>query len=386
MIGDRKNDHVRFAVDQQRDGTGCNDFDAVSFVHHALAGIDCADISLGATIAGRHWAAPLYINAMTGGNAATGDINRQLAIAAHETGLAIASGSMSAYLRDESVADTYQVLRRENPHGFVMANVNANATATQAQRAIELVEADALQIHLNAVQEIVMPEGDRSFRHWPAHIEEIVRAVSLPVIVKEVGFGLSRPTVDWLRGIGVAGADIGGRGGTNFAHIENNRGAVADYSFLTEWGQSTACCLLDLECVAGIDILASGGIRSPLDVARALALGARAAGVAGRFLHILVDQGTDALITTINAWLKQLRQIMTVLGAATPGELTRCDLLLTGALQTHCQVSGIDASAYTRRAQHMTIESDSSAMRFTDCASNTERESMFQRWNGGDTA
>ncbi|WP_330179042.1 type 2 isopentenyl-diphosphate Delta-isomerase [Nocardia sp. NBC_01503] len=355
MIGNRKDDHVRHAVDQQREGHDSNDFESVAFLHHACAGIDYADVALSLEITGKPWAAPLFINGMTGGSERTGQINRELAIAARETGLPIASGSMSAYFADDTVADSYRVLRGENPRGFVMANVNANATVEQVRRAVALLEADAVQIHLNAVQEIVMPEGDRSFAGWPRQIERITQAVEVPVVVKEVGFGLSRRTVRWLREAGVAAADVGGRGGTNFARIENNRRTGADFSFAQGWGQSTVCCLLDVSDLTGIEILASGGVRSPLDVARALALGAKATGVAGHFLRILVDQGTDALVTTIENWLEQLRQLMTVLGARTPDELLRCDLLLTGDVESFCRLRGIDPMAYSFRSPDSSV-------------------------------
>lgn len=349
LIGKRKDDHVRYAVDQQHQGFPNNDFDSINFVHHALAGIDNTDVSLDTEFAGTLWQTPLYINAMTGGSESTGKINHQLAIAAHETGLAIASGSMSAYLRDESVAYSYRVLRQENPAGFVIANVNANATVDQARRVVDLLEADALQIHLNAMQEIVMPEGDRDFSHWPGQIERISASMPVPVIVKEVGFGLSRKTIELLRNLGVAVADVGGRGGTNFAHIENNRRQNTDMSYLTDWGQSTACCLLGAADITGIDVAASGGIRSPLDIARALALGARATGVAGHFLKILIDHDIDQLITTICEWLDQLSLIMTVLGARTPRALTNCDVTLTGRLETYCRLLDIDPRRYAHR-------------------------------------
>jgi isopentenyl-diphosphate delta-isomerase len=302
MTGTRKDDHVRHAVDQQHDTEPANDFDAVAFLHHALAGIDREDVGLATKVAGRTWPAPFYINAMTGGSAGTGEINRQLAVAARETGIAIASGSMSAFLRDPDLASTYRVLREENPDGVVIANVNANTSVDQARRAVDLLEADALQIHLNSVQEIVMPEGDRSFRAWPGQIERIAASAGVPVIVKEVGFGLSRKTIARLRDAGVTAADVGGRGGTNFARIENQRRTRADYSFVESWGQSTPCCLLDAAGISGIEVLGSGGVRDALDIARALALGAEAVGVAGRFLGTLVDQGVAALVTMINDW------------------------------------------------------------------------------------
>ncbi|MFE5853492.1 type 2 isopentenyl-diphosphate Delta-isomerase [Streptomyces sp. NPDC056500] len=346
MTTTRKDDHVRLAVAQHTEpaphavaGAGhnpaqaANAFDDVRFVHHALAGIDREHIDLRTHIAGHTWPTPLYINAMTGGSARTGEINRDLAIAARETGLAMATGSMSPYLKDPDTAATFTPVRTLNPDGFVMANLNPNATPEQALRAVGLIGADALQIHLNTVQETVMPEGDRSFGHWPANIEAITRTVGVPVIVKEVGFGLSGRTVERLADLGVAAADVAGNGGTDFARIENGRREHGDYAYLHGWGLSTPAALLDARS-HGLPLLASGGIRHPLDAARALALGARAVGVSGVFLTTLVTRGTDALIEQITTWLDQLAALMTLLGAPTPTALSSCDLQLVGNLHT----------------------------------------------------
>ncbi|MFI6350274.1 type 2 isopentenyl-diphosphate Delta-isomerase [Streptomyces sp. NPDC050560] len=349
MIAQRKDDHVRLAVEQQQRHSGRNQFDEVSFVHHALAGIDREDVSLATAFAGITWRVPLYINAMTGGSEKTGIINRDLAVAARETGVALASGSMSAYFKDPDCADTFSVLRRENPDGFVIANVNANASVDMALRAVDLLRADALQIHLNTVQETVMPEGDRSFASWVAQIERIAAGVGVPVIVKEVGFGLSRETVLLLDGLGVRVADLGGRGGTDFARIENGRRDLADYAYLTGWGQSTAACLLDA-WDAPMPVLASGGVRNPLDVARALALGASGVGASGTFLRTLLDDGVTALVERISTWLDQLAALLTLLGARTPADLARCDLLIHGGLRAFCADRGIDPGPFARRS------------------------------------
>lgn len=350
MSGDRKDDHVRLAAEQQRTRGDDNGFDDVAFIHHALAGIDRTDIALTTGFAGIGWPVPLYINAMTGGSAMTGGINRDLAIAARETGVAIATGSMSPYFADTGVAETFRVLRTENPGGFIMANINATATVDNARRAVDLLAADALQIHLNTIQEIVMPEGDRSFSAWAPRIEQIVAGVDVPVIVKEVGFGLSRETLTVLNGLGVHAADVGGRGGTDFARIENSRRTAGDYSFLNDWGQSAAACLLD-GVGAGLPLLGSGGVRHPLDVARALALGARAVGASGAFLHTLLDGGVPALIEQLSTWLDQLTALMTVLGARTPADLTGTDIIIGGDLRTFCTDRGIDTRALATRSR-----------------------------------
>ncbi|RKS73108.1 isopentenyl-diphosphate delta-isomerase [Actinomadura pelletieri DSM 43383] len=365
MIADRKDDHVRLAAEQQRRSGGHNQFDDVSFVHHALAGIDRTEVSLATRFAGIAWPVPLFVNAMTGGSAKTGAVNRELAIAARETGVPIATGSMSAYFKDPSTADTFAVMRRENPDGFVMANVNANASVENARRAVDLLRADALQIHVNAVQETVMPEGDRSFAHWAPRIEEIASGVDVPVIVKEVGFGLSRETVELLRDLGVRAVDVAGRGGTDFARIENDRRLNggrdpgehggrerADYSYLNGWGQSAAACLLDA-AGAGVPVLASGGVRHPLDVARGLALGASAAGVSGRFLTTVLDGGAAALVARVTAWLDQLTALMTMLGARTPADLARRDLLVRGGLREFCADRGVDTRRLATRSRSL---------------------------------
>ncbi|MCX5372776.1 type 2 isopentenyl-diphosphate Delta-isomerase [Streptomyces sp. NBC_00015] len=345
----RKDDHVRLAMEQHRAHTGLNQFDEVSFVHHALAGIDRPDVSLATSFGGIQWQAPLYINAMTGGSAKTGAINRDLATAARESGVAIASGSMNAYLKDPSCADTFRVLRTHNPDGFVMANINATTSVDNALRAVDLLRADALQIHVNTAQETPMPEGDRSFAAWAGQIEKIAAGVDVPVIVKEVGNGLSRQSVLLLKDLGVRVADLAGRGGTDFARIENGRRELADYAYLHGWGQSTAACLLDCRG-AGLPVLASGGVRHPLDVARSLALGARAVGVSGGFLRTLMDGGVAALVTQITTWLDQLAALQTMLGARTPADLTRCDLLIHGSLRDFCADRGVDTGRLARRS------------------------------------
>lgn len=350
MIANRKDDHVRFAHEQQRHLVGHNEFDEVRFLHHALAGIDRSEVSLATRFGGIEWPVPVYINAMTGGSEKTGLINRNLAIAARETGVAVATGSMSAYFADATTAETFRVMRRENPGGFIIANVNANATADKACRAIDLLEANALQIHLNAVQETVMSEGDRSFSAWGSAIEKIVARVDVPVIVKEVGFGLSRETLLRLKRMGVRVADVGGRGGTDFARIENDRRDRADYSYLLGWGQSAPACLLDGQDV-GLPMMASGGVRNPLDVVRGLALGAAAAGASGLFLKTVLDHGVSGLVTLISTWLDQIAALMTVLGARTPAELVRCDVMILGGLATFCAQRGIDTGRLASRSR-----------------------------------
>lgn len=356
----RKDDHLRLAL-EQHSGESPRDFDQVRFVHHALAGGDARRVTLASPAFG--WSVPLYVSGMTGGSARAAEVNRGLGIMARETGLPVAVGSMGIVLREPETADTFRVLRAENPDGFVLANTNANVSGAQAAHLVDLLEANALQVHVNAPQEIAMPEGDRDFSHWREAIAEIVETVSVPVIVKEVGAGLSRGTVAVLRDLGVAGVDVAGRGGTDFGRIESARQPAGERGYLAGWGQSAVACLLEVGGLPGIGaaadpsgagdsvaLLASGGVRHALDVVRALALGADAVGVAGTFLAALDEGGPDALIRLVGQWLEELSDLMALLGAADVAALRRTDLLLGGELRQVAELRGIDVAAYARRS------------------------------------
>ena len=240
----RKDEHLELAMrlhGQDRAGA----FDDVSFIHHSLPGVSAEQVDIGTTVLGSRWEAPFYINAMTGGTQATAAINADLAEAAAEAGVAIACGSQHVALHDPERADGFHVIRRRAPGAFVLANVGPTVSPQEAARAVEMLEADALQIHLNAAQELVMPEGDRDFSGWEEAVATIVAAVPVPVVVKEVGFGLSRRSIESLARTGVAAVDVAGAGGTDFIAIENERRPQRDLSYMVGWGQPTALCLLE---------------------------------------------------------------------------------------------------------------------------------------------
>ncbi|WP_028245908.1 type 2 isopentenyl-diphosphate Delta-isomerase [Pseudoclavibacter soli] len=352
MSSERKDEHVRLA-EQLRDERRPNGFDDVSFVHHSFNGLRLDDVDTSTEVVGARWAHPFYINAMTGGSAMTGRLNAGLATAAAAAGVAIASGSVSPALRDATLADTFTVIRDHAPDAFVFANVSAEMTVEQAQTAVDLLDANALQIHVNPAQELVMPEGDRDFRGWLDRIEQITAALDVPVVVKEVGFGLSRASILALIDRGVRTVDVSGTGGTNFIDIENQRRERSEYRYLAGWGQSSVDCLLDARLggdPVDAQLLASGGVRTPLDVVRALALGASAVGVSGHFLHVLIDSGVDALTAELVAWTHQVRTILTLLGAASVADLAHTQVLVTGASREFSELRGIDVSSLARRS------------------------------------
>ena len=353
-IQHRKDEHMKLA-DEQYSAYANSGFDSVRFMPNALPQVALEEVDSSVRVFARvnsrvfesaaasttqataattqataaNWRSPLYINAMTGGSVRAQKVNAQLARVAAKTGVAMASGSLSAALRDDALASTFSVIRSENPRGFVMANVSAGTSASDAMRAVSMLQANALQMHLNAAQELVMPEGDRDFRNWLKNIEQIVsecEAARVPVIVKETGCGMTARDVLRLRDVGVRAVDVSGRGGTNFVAIENARRSRGVYDYLANWGLTTVESLIDIrKCEAlksnPVEIFASGGVRTPLDVVRALALGASAVGVAGEFLHTLMHEGEDALTQQIADWQEQIRVIMALLGCKTVADL-----------------------------------------------------------------
>lgn len=346
----RKDDHVKYALKQQQQVKN-SPFEEIRFVHHSFSPMSIDEIKLNTTWAKKQHSYPFYINGMTGGSANTLVINQQLAIVARETGLAMASGSVSGALSDANVKNSYTIIRKENPDGFVMANLGAHHPIENAKRAVDLLQADALQIHLNVPQEIVMPEGDRDFTNWSKNIETIVRELSVPLIVKEVGFGMSSQTIQHLINLGVQTIDISGRGGTNFITIENERRDRLDFSTIQQWGQTTPESLLEsLAFQSRAEILASGGISDFMDIIKSLALGARAVGLSGKFLNMIITEGIESTIERIEQWKEAIRHVMLLLNASTIDDLQKTDLILSEELRSWAIARSIDWKTLAHRS------------------------------------
>jgi isopentenyl-diphosphate Delta-isomerase len=347
----RKWDHIRYALSTGQERlTGLDD---IVFVHQSLPGIDLENISLKTKIGELSLNSPIFINAMTGGGGEkTLNINRDLARVARECGIAIAVGSQMSALKNAEEVETYRIVRKENPHGIVIGNLGSEATVDEAQRAITMLEADALQIHLNAIQELAMPEGDRDFSDALRKIEAIVNEIDLPIIVKEVGFGMNKEVVARLYSVGVTAVDVGGFGGTNFSKIENERSQRL-LRFFDNWGIPTSVAIAEAKnsgCV--LDIISSGGIQTSLDIAKSIALGANVVGVAGYFLKILIKGGMEDLLKEVNLIHEELSIIMTALGAKTIEELQQVPLIISGKTHHWLQERNIDTKQYSLRNIH----------------------------------
>ncbi|WP_321385134.1 type 2 isopentenyl-diphosphate Delta-isomerase [uncultured Enterococcus sp.] len=345
----RKDEHLSLAKAFHKEHE--NDFDHLRFVHHSLPETDLATVDITASFLGFSLPQPFYINAMTGGSEKTKNVNQQLGILARETNVMIATGSVSAALKDSDTTESFAIMRKENPKGIIFANLGAGASLQDAERAINLFQADGLQIHLNVPQELVMPEGDRNFSNWLTTIEEIVHGLSVPVIVKEVGFGMSSETIEQLYQIGVQAVDVSGQGGTSFTQIENARRKKRELDFLSDWGQSAVLSLLEsYSHQKDMAVLASGGIRNSLDIVKCLSLGAKSAGIAGTILNELLTHGLDSTIDLVRQWENEIRMLYTLLGKRKTADLVTTDLIFNRSLIDWCESRGIPWRQYAQRS------------------------------------
>ncbi len=345
----RKKEHIEYAL-KNAPLPMENGFKDLRLVYEALPGLDLDEVDTTSYFLNKKLTAPLLINAMTGGHPEVKHINRSLARCAARTGIAMAVGSQMAGLEDPGVRDTYKVARDENPDGVLLANLSALATPDMAMEAVAMIEADSLQLHLNVAQELAMADGDRNFSHTLANIESIVRQSPVPVIIKEVGFGLSRETIRKIHAAGVKYIDVGGKGGTDFNRIEGMRSGRAGDKNFPNIGITTACSLLEaLSLNLSLSITASGGFTGRVDVACALALGAGLVGMAGHFLQVLSAGSEQGLIERVESIKAELQRIMLMTGAGNLKELTGKPVIITGFTAEWLQRRGVDITCYARR-------------------------------------
>ncbi|WP_103981162.1 type 2 isopentenyl-diphosphate Delta-isomerase [Helcococcus massiliensis] len=345
----RKDEHLKLALEYHKENT-YSDFDKLSFVHQVFSEINVDDVDLSTEIAGIKLDHPFYINGMTGGSELTKKYNQKLAILARETNTFMGVGSLSAALKDESLEDSFTITRKENPQGKIFANLGADKNLEDTKKAIQIIEADGIQIHVNVAQEIVMPEGERDFRGWINNIKEIIEGVGKPVIVKEVGFGMSKKAIKQLIDIGAKTIDISGTGGTNFAQIENSRRSKDKYDFLLNYGNSTVASLLEAQdYLSDVQIVASAGIRNSMDIIKSLSLGASAVAMAGRFINLVDKHDIEEAIQIVEEWKYQLKSIMALLGAKNIEELRKTDIIVGSDLKDWCEARNIDYKKLANR-------------------------------------
>ena len=329
-ISRRKADHLEVAASGRAEAVRSTLLEHVQLIHQALPELSVDDIDLTTELVGKRLAAPLVITGMTGGTPEAAQVNRDLARAAQARGVAFGVGSQRAMAEHPELISSYQV-RDVAPEVVLFGNVGAvQAKAMGAVGVIELartIGANAICVHLNPGQELIQDHGDRDFRGLVAVIRALVATSPLPVIVKETGCGLSPHAARALAGAGVTTVDVSGAGGTSWVAVEAVRAvdgsaAHALGTELWDWGVPTAVSVV--ACArAGLTTIASGGLRSGYDLARALALGARAGGMAAPFLRAQRAGGEAGVIEMIDRVTAAIRAVCLLTGCRTPHELAR---------------------------------------------------------------
>lgn len=337
---DRKKQHI----DEYLKSTYKNStlFDDIFIEHNALPELDFEEISTETNFLGKAISYPLMINAITGGTQFSREINRSLSKIAKAFNIPMAVGSQTIALIDEESHESFRVVRDiMGEDGVILSNLSANASVEDVKLAMEIIDADGIQLHLNPAQELAMKEGDRHFKGILKNIENIVNKVHKPVIVKEVGFGMSRDVAKRLYDIGVRYIDISGKGGTNFIEIECRRNSEMDFTDIYSWGIPTALSLMECRKVSSnLNIIASGGIKNSLDVVKALIIGADMVAISGTILRILLEDGYDKAHKYMEDLVYKLRMLMLLTGSKDIQQLKKVPYRVKGQLKDLLQ--GLD--------------------------------------------
>jgi isopentenyl-diphosphate delta-isomerase len=354
----RKAEHLRIAAEEDVETRRAPGWDDVHLVHEALPATDAARVDLSARLLGHTLALPLLIAGMTGGHSGAEQVNVTLAEAAARHGLGIGVGSQRAALRDPSLRRTYAVVRERAPKAFVIANVGISQLveqddgeplgAKEIRALIEMVGANAIALHLNYLEESVQPEGQTRASGLDTAIRRLVRRSSVPVIAKETGAGISGAAARHLRALGVKAIDVGGVGGTSFAAIEalraQDRGDTARARLgqvFRDWGVPCAVAVAG-SARSGLPVIATGGVRSGLDAAKALALGATVVGV-GRPLLQAALEGAAAVDEWVRQFALELRTAAFLSGVTRSRDLSKRRPVITGDTRDWIDQLGYEA-------------------------------------------
>ncbi|AXJ00855.1 isopentenyl-diphosphate delta-isomerase [Cyclonatronum proteinivorum] len=311
-IQNRKKDHVSLCVSGNVNYEKTTGFEQYDFLHNALPEIALDDIDVSAELLGRRFSFPLFISSMTGGYSGAVAVNEIIAEFCESRNLPFGVGSQRAMLERPEERASFRIAREKAPTAFIAANIGGcqlpQLTGDDIQCMLDVIEANALIIHLNPLQELMQPEGDRDFSHVLENIERLCRQLEVPVMVKETGAGISGLVAAKLYKAGAAVVDVAGAGGTSWSRVENARASDPN-SLFDDWGIPTVVCLEQISAlkVPGRQLIASGGIKNSLDIAKALCLGADFAAAAQPVIKAVIQDGREGL----EAWFGQLRRDFT---------------------------------------------------------------------------
>jgi isopentenyl-diphosphate delta-isomerase len=354
----RKEDHIRISLNQnvqaRKITTG---FEDIYFVHKALPEIDKQKIDLSTTVFNHKFAAPLIVGAITGGTPEAAKINATIAEVVEELGLGMGVGSQRAAIEDKKLEKSFTIARKKAPTAFLIANIGGVQLVhgyglKEVKKAIEMIDADAIAVHLNPVQEAVQPEGQKNFKGVLQKIGDIAEEIDKPIIAKETGAGIAAEEARKLEAAGVKGIDVSGAGGTSFAAVEYHRTKRKAESFqrrlgdvFWDWGIPTAVSIVEVSQTVRIPIIASGGIRDGVDMAKALGLGASLTSLSQPVLQAAV-KGVKETKGMLSLLIEELRNSMFLVGAGSTQAFRNVPLVITGKTAEWLRMRGFNVESY----------------------------------------
>ena len=359
----RKLDHIQISLEENVQAkhvtTG---FEDALLVHKALPEIERDKIDLSTVVFNHKFSAPLIVEAMTGGTKKAAEINANIAQAIEQLGLGMGVGSQRVAIENPRLERFFTIARENAPTAFLIANIGApqiikKQGVKEAKRAVEMIKADALAIHLNSLQEAIQPEGETNYVGVLNKINEIVQTIDVPVIVKETGSGIAAEEAKMVKAIDVKGIDVAGAGGTSWAAVEYHRAKKINDELrqrlgetFRDWGIPTVVSVIEVVQSAGLKVIASGGVRSGIDVAKALALGADLTGVAIPILRP-ATKGSKEVKKTLQFMIQELRNTMFLTGAKSIQELKTIPVIITGKTAEWLRARGFLPKLYATRSK-----------------------------------
>ncbi len=345
----RKLEHIRICLEREIESTIQTGFDDITLIHNAVPEINLEDIDLQCTFLGHQLQAPIMVTAMTGGHQKALAINQNIAKAIESLGLAMGVGSQRAAIEDSSLVDSFSITRETAPTSFIVGNIGAPQLSLgygikEAEIAIKMLKANALAIHFNAAQEAVQPEGETTFAGVLQAMRQLTKKLPTPIIAKETGAGFSPEAATQLVKAGVQALDVAGLGGTSWPAVEVERAKAEDATkaalgrWFIDWGIPTAIATFEVaQAIDNIPIIASGGIRTGIDIAKAIALGANIAGIALPVLSPAILNAREVQLY-LETLIQGLKATMFLVGALTLDELARTPIIFSGTTRNWLEI------------------------------------------------
>jgi len=357
----RKAEHISICLNEKAQARKTTaGFEDVQFVHRALPEVDKAKIDLSTNVFGHKFSAPLIVGAMTGGTEEATQINAAIAEVVETLQLGMGVGSQRAAIENSKLEKTFSIARKKAPTAFLIANIGGiqlvhGYGVKEVKKVVEMIDADAVAVHLNALHEAVQPEGQTTFKGVLAKICEIAGEIDTPVIVKETGAGIAAEEAKKLEKAGVKAIDVGGTGGTSFAAVEYHRTTAQENSLrhflgdvFWDWGIPTVVSLAEATQTVKIPVIASGGVRSGMDVAKSLALSACLASVCQPALQAAV-KGVKVTEKMLSFLIEELRNVMFLVGIEKAQDLARVPVVVAGKTAEWLKTRGFNVEAYAKR-------------------------------------